>query len=63
MPTIASPKRKKVISIAGLRPILSPIDPSTAAPTGRITKPIQNVACDAIRLTHASCEGKNVRPI
>ena len=63
MPTIAIPSRKKVSSIAGLRPILSPIGPSTSAPTGRITNPIQNVACDAIRLTHASCEGKKVRPI
>ena len=43
-PVIATPISANENTIAGLRPILSPMPPITIAPIGRVRKPAPNVA-------------------
>jgi hypothetical protein len=63
MPVMPMPSNVKVSSIAGLRPMRSPMRPIKNAPIGRIRKPTPNVAREAKRLIEGSSDGKNVRPI
>lgn len=56
-PTIANPMSENDTSIAGLRPMRSPMLPITMAPIGRVRKPAPKVASVASNAVAESLVG------
>ncbi len=62
-PRIATPMRANESSMAGRRPMRSPMAPMAKAPIGRVRKPAPNVPSEAIRLANGECDGKKALPM